>query len=151
MFLRQGSRVSLEQHFAARQEQYSITNRLHFVHIGRGPEDAALVLRGKALDLRANELRRGRIQGCRGLVEQQQLRMIEQGLGESRPSLFTRGQQPTLGIAQMRKIELLQQLLDPNAQGLDAVQQPEKSQVLDYRQVAGERRIDGRKIGARQS
>ena len=52
--MRQGPRVSLEQHFAAGQKQHAIADRFHFVHIVRGPQDAAVIFRGEAPDLRAD-------------------------------------------------------------------------------------------------
>ena len=92
MLLRQGSRISFQQHFAARQKQHPIANLRHFVHVVRGPQNAAVIRRGEALDFSADQLCRGRIQRGRGFIEQQQLRMIEQRLGERSPSLLAGGQ-----------------------------------------------------------
>src|SRR5713226_300974 len=47
----------------------------------------------------------------------------------------------------VRVEELLQEFLDAHPQGSDAIEQPEKAQVLDHRQVAGQRRVNGGKIG----
>ena len=92
-----------------------------------------MILRGKTLDLRADELRRRRIQRCRGLIQQEQLRLVEQRLGQSRPSLFARRQQPALGMPQTpRGPNSRSNLLHAGAATrLDAVQEPEKPQILD--------------------
>jgi hypothetical protein len=46
------------------------------------------------------------------------------------------------------EVELAQQLLDTCRQGGDAIEQSEAAQILRNRQIAGQRRIHGRKIRA---
>jgi hypothetical protein len=43
VFARQRLGIALEQHFAAREEQHAIADRCYFVHVVRGPEDAAAI------------------------------------------------------------------------------------------------------------
>ena len=54
-------------------------------------------------------------------------------------------------MAQCTQIEFLKQFVDALAQRGNAIQQAEDTQVLDDGEIAGERGIDGSKIGARQS
>ncbi len=145
------ARISLEQHLAARQQQHPIAHRLDLIHIVGSPQDAAVVLGGEALDLGADQLRRGRIQGRGGLIEQQQqLRPVEQRLRQRRAGLLAGGQQSALGVTQVGEVEFPQQLFDAGAQAVDAVQQAEESQILRHRQIAGQRRVNGGEVGARQ-
>src|SRR6185437_459998 len=54
----------------------------------------------------------------------------------------------TLGIAELVQIECIEDFLKADGKVADAVKQREDAEVLVYGQVAGERRVDGGKVGA---
>ena len=86
-----------------------------------------------------------------GLVEQQQARAVQHRLGERQPgSARRRTARPHLVSRKRSQVELSEQLLDALREVLDAVDQAEDAQVLLHRQVAGQRRIDGGEVGARE-
>ena len=131
-----------------RQQQHPVADGLDFYHVMRGPEDAAVIVGGERPDLGTDELRRGRVQRGGGLVEQQQLRPVEQRLGERRARLLARGQQAALGAAQFLQIKFADELIDAGAQPRDAVEQAEEGEILLDGEIARQGGIHRREIGA---
>jgi len=95
-----------------RHKQDPVAHGFHFVHVVRGPENAAILVSSELADLLAHNLCGGRVQGGRRLIQQQQLRLVEQCLGQGDTCLLTRGEQSATGIAQMLQVESLDQGLD---------------------------------------
>jgi len=78
----------------------------------RGPQDAAVGLGGQRADPFANDLGRRGVERRGRLIEQQQLRAVQQRLGQTDPRLLAGGERAELGIAQLLQIKLLEQRLD---------------------------------------
>ena len=107
---RQRLRIALEQDLAARQEQHAVADLLDFVHVVRGPEDAARRrLSAKARMRGADVARRRRIERGGGLVEQQQRGLVEHRLGERHARLLAGREHAALGVAEAPQVELLDQ------------------------------------------
>ena len=86
---RQPPRIALEEDPPPRQEEDAIADLLHLVHVVRGPEHAHPAASGEALDLGADVARGGRIERGGWLVEQEELRLVQEGLGQRDPSLLS--------------------------------------------------------------
>ena len=146
----QCSGIALQQYPAVRQKQHAIANILHFVHVVRCPQHAHLA-RGRVFaDLNADLARDGRVQRRRRLVQQQQRRPIQHRLGQAHARLLTRRQHAAFHVAKREQVVLFQQRLNAGGQIFDAVDQSEEAQILNHRQIAGQRRVDGREIGPLQ-
>ena len=81
--------VSFQEHFTARHEHDPVAYFFHLIHVVGRPENAAAAVIGETTDFTANVVGGGRVKGGGGLIEEQQLRTIEQGLGQRDASLFT--------------------------------------------------------------
>ncbi len=73
---------------------------------------------------------------------------VQHRLGEREPGLFARRQHPRFGPAIAREIVAPEQLLDPLAQMLDAIEQTEHAQILLDGEIARQRRVDRGEVRA---
>ena len=73
---RQAPGIAFQQYPAARQEQHPVAGVLDFVHVVRGPENAAAGARRHGANARADQVGGRRIERGGGLIEQQQPRVV---------------------------------------------------------------------------
>src|SRR5690606_12292978 len=96
--------------------QHPVADLLHLIHIVRGPEHGTAVAVGEAADAGADLPCRGRIQGSGRLIQQQQVRAVEHGLGQCDPGLLARREHAAAHMAKAAQLKLLQQFFDPGPQ-----------------------------------
>ncbi len=150
VFADQGVRLALQQDAAPGQEHHPVADLGHLVHVVAGPQHAAAVGLGGGDDMGADVPGGGRVDRGGGLVQQQQLGVVEHGLGQGHAGLFAGRQQPALGHAVVHQVVLGQELVDPRLQVLHAVDQAEHLEVLLHRQVAGQGGVGGGEVGVGQ-
>ncbi len=132
------------------KNKHAVAHLLDLEHVVRRPEDAAVAFARELADPRADDLRGGRVERSGRLVEQQQLRPVQQRLRERGASLLAGRQQAALRVAQVLEIELLEHLFDSPREPAHSVDQAEHAQVLRDREVARQRRVDRREVGLRE-
>jgi aspartate/methionine/tyrosine aminotransferase len=143
----EGARVALEQHFAVREEHHPVADRFHLVHVVAGPEHAAVAGVDQRRDAGADVPGGRGIDRSRRLVQQQEPRAVQHRFRQLQPGLLAGREHPGLGLAIAGQVELGEQRLDPFAQVRDDVDHAEDAQVLLDREVARQRRVDGREVG----
>src|SRR4051794_13201657 len=94
------------------EEEHAVANLLNLVHVVRGPQHAACALRGEAADFSADVARRRRVERCRGFVQEQEARAIEQRFGKTYARLFARREHAALDVSKSIEIELFEQYFD---------------------------------------
>ena len=147
---RQRSGIALQQNPAVREKKHAIANIFHFVHVVRSPQHAHLAGRRVFANLDADLARDGRVERGRRLVQKKQGRLIQHRFGQADARLFAGREHAAFYVPEREQIVLFQQRLNAGGQILHAVDQPEEAQILKHGQIAGQRRIDGREIGALQ-
>ena len=120
VFLGQGLWVALQHDPAVRQEQHPVADGLHLVHVVARPQHAAVAVVDEVRDAGADVARVRRVDRGGRLVEQQQPRAVEHGLGEREPGLLAGRQHARLACAGNAEIEDVEQLLDPRRESSTA-------------------------------
>src|SRR5215471_19309801 len=129
---RQSLGVTFQENFSMGQEEHAVANLLDLIHVMRGPEYAAFTLRGKPADLAPNIPRCGWIERCRGFIEEQKLRIIEQRFRQAHACLFSRGEHAAFHVSKPVEVKLLEQDFDAFRKALHSVEKTEDAQVLVY-------------------
>jgi hypothetical protein len=112
-----------------------IAQLLHLAHVVRGEKDRGAPPRLIGAQKAADPFGPVRIERRRRLVEKQNLRVVEQCLGERHPGLLPRGKTRGLAIEQLAETEFLHDLADPFPDLADIVQAGEHLEILPHRQL----------------
>ena len=109
-------------------ERHAVAQVIGHRHVVRRQEDGASGLLHLADEV-ADAPAAGRVEPHRRLVEEDELRIVEQGAGDAQPRLHSLGVLGDEALSVVRQTDHLEQRLRPA--GLAAVQGPEVAEVLD--------------------
>src|SRR5581483_3448960 len=115
--------------------------------VGREPRDALGLVRrddtraAALLEQRVEQRRTVRVERVERLVEQQQLRRVEQDAAQAESLLHAAGERRDAGVANVPQPEALEQHPDLLAALRDAIEAPEQRQVLERSELAVDERL----------